>query len=289
MKKLCKREIYASEISEYLGVKWNGKDFYVYGPSRSSKIGAGEILFYNGIKDIPDQGNTLVISSNAQKFKKASVISVVNPELDFYRVINEFFMDDVVPAIDKSSDVRTDKISRGVHVGRNSIIGEDVVIGANTWIGSGVVISGSVNIGKNCIIKDNAIIGSDGYHFVDDGVHYLTKPCLGSIRIEDNVLIGSNASIELPLFDETIIGANSKIDDLVNIGSICMIGDKVQIAAGSVLCHNVCIGRESFIGASTVVRDGVKIGTKCMVGIGSVVIGDVDNSSVVAGNPADRI
>lgn len=289
MKKMCNREIYASEISEYLGVKWQGKDFYVTGPTTLKKAESGKFLFYNDYVEAADVTGALVISKKDSKFKKASVIHVDNPEISFYKVINEFFMDDMVPTIDKTADVGTDKVSRGVHVGKNSIIGPDVVIGANTWIGSNVVISGNVTIGKNCIIKDCAVIGSEGYHFVNDGSNYLTKPCLGNIRIEDNVLIGSNTSIELPLFDETVVGSNAKIDDLVNIGSACMIGEKVQLAAGSILCHNVLVGNDSFMGAGAVIRDGVRIGSKCIIGIGAVVLSNIEDSTRVAGNPASRI
>jgi UDP-3-O-[3-hydroxymyristoyl] glucosamine N-acyltransferase len=290
MKKLCERKIYASEISEYLGIKWAGTDFYVFGPASITSAEPGRIVFYNGEHEVPDITNLLIITKEVITCKRSSVILVQDPEIAFYQVINEFYLENEISSINKEAEASTSaNISRGVSIGRNSIIGSDVTIGANSYIGAGVVIRGKVNIGKNCIIKDNAVLGSEGYHFIDNGVSYINKPCLGQINIKDNVLIGSNTSVELPLFDETVIGPDVKIDDLVNIGSNCLIGAKTRIAAGSILCHRVSVGQECFIGAGAVIRDSVPIGNHCIIGIGAVVLNTVGNNKRVAGNPAHEL
>lgn len=290
LKKLCKRDIYASEISEYLGVKWLGEDFFINGPASENFPEPGKVVLINENAFLPEIPDLLVITSKNSKFKGSAVIYVENPEMEFYRVINEFFMDVTPPMIHESAYISPfAKLSRGVSVGRNSVIESDVTIGANSYIGDGVIIRGKVQIGKNCIIKDNAVIGSEGYHFIDDGASYFEKPCLGKIRIGDSVLVGSNTSIELPLFDETIIEANAKIDDLANIGSNCIIGSKVCIAASSVLCHQVTIRENCFIGAGAVIRDCISVGAHSTIGIGAVVLNNIDNNKRVAGNPAHEI
>lgn len=290
MKKLCKREIYASEISEYLGVKWRGRDFFVTGPASLNSLEPGKLVLYDPKKDLTDIPKLLVVAEMEADCKCSSVIHIKNPEIAFYKAVNEFFMDVEPPVIDKTAFISPSaKLSRGVSVGRNTVIESQVTIGANSHIGNGVFIRGNVHIGKNCIVKDNAIIGSEGYHFIDDGASYLEKPCLGSIHISDHVLIGSNTSIELPLFEETVIASNAKIDDLVNIGSNCKIGLKARIAASSILCHNVTIGENCFIGAGAVIRDDIHIGAQSLVGIGAVVLSNVDKNKCVAGNPAHEI
>ncbi len=290
MKELCKREIYASEISEYLGVKWMGNDFFVTGPTSLNSAEAGKFVLLNENEVLDNISELLVITGLESNYRGSAVIRVKQPEMAFYSVINEFFMDVKPPQIDGTAHISPSaKLSRGVSVGRNSIIESEVKVDANTYIGSGVIIRGNVHIGKNCIIKDNAVIGSEGYHFIDDGASYLEKPCLGSIHIGDHVLIGSNTSIELPLFDETRIESHVKIDDLANIGSNCKIGSKVLIAASSILCHKITVGRNSFIGAGAVIRDGLNIGEHSTIGIGAVVLGNVENNKRVAGNPAHEI
>jgi len=290
MKKLCKREIFASEISEYLGVKWGGKDFLVTGPATLNSLEPGKFVLNCQNEYLTDIPELLVIAGMESDCKCSSVIHVKDPEIAFYKAINEFFMDVEPPVIDKTAFISPSaKLSRGVTVCKNTVIGSQATIGANTYIGNGVIIKGNVHIGKNCIVKDNAVIGSEGYHFIDDGASYLEKPCLGSIQISDNVLIGSNTSIELPLFEETVISSYAKIDDLVNIGSNCNIGLKARIAASSILCHNVTIGENCFIGAGAVIRDDIHIGAHSIVGIGAVVLNTVDKNRRVAGNPAHEI
>lgn len=290
MKNLRKREVCASEISEYLGTRWVGEDFYVEGPATIRSLRPGMMTYLPKGENFPNVSKALLITEEATENYESRFVVVKNPELAFYRVINEFFMDDEPLKIDANADISPGaNISRNVTVGRNSVIGTGVTIGANSVIGNNVNISGDVTLGKKCFIKDNAVIGSSGYHFISDSHMYLTKPCLGSIKIGDNVLIGNNTTIELPLFDETKIGDNVKIDDLVNIGSTCEIGSKTLIAAGTVLSHRVSVGRECFIGAGTVVRDGIKIGSAAIIGIGSVVISNVLEGKKYAGNPAREI
>lgn len=290
MKKLYNREIFASEISEYLGVKWTGSDFSVTGPTSLKSAKAEKFIFCSQSVDLSHIPNLLILAPKDVICKGAAVICIEEPEIAFYQVINEFFMDNEPTVIDKDAQIApTAKIGRGVSIGSNSIIGPEVTIGANTIIGSGVLIKGKTLLGKNCIIKDGAIIGSEGYHFVEHKAMYLMKPCLGSIRIADNVLIGSNTSIELPLFDETIIKSHVKIDDLVNIGSNCEVGFKARIAAGSVLSHNVQLGEHCYIGAGAVLRDGINTGANSLIGIGAVVLCNVDENKRVAGNPAREL
>ncbi len=81
--------------------------------------------------------------------------------------------------------------------------------------------------------------------------------------------------------------------NIINTGAIveheCVLGSYVHIAPGAVLCGNVWVGEGSFVGANAVVKQGVKIGKNCTIGAGSVVLENVNDGTVVAGNPAKRI
>ena len=112
---------------------------------------------------------------------------------------------------------------------------------------------------------------------------------------------GSIISIGVEMGNGIFISANACINPLskigngviCNTGSIiehdCQIGDFSHIAPGAVLCGNVIIGSNSFIGANSVVRQGIKIGNNVTIGAGSVIVKNIENSSVVVGNPQRRL
>lgn len=91
------------------------------------------------------------------------------------------------------------------------------------------------------------------------------------------------------------VNALAKIADncILNTGCIveheCVIENGVHIAPGSVLAGNVFVGENSFIGANSVVKQGVKIGNGVTVGAGSVVVKDIPNNEIWAGNPAKKL
>jgi len=96
----------------------------------------------------------------------------------------------------------------------------------------------------------------------------------------------------------TFIARSASVNPFTNIGKYCIINtsssvdhecnieDGVHIAPGAVLCGNVKIGKNTFIGANAVIKEGVKVGENSIVGVGSVVLSDVNNNSIIYGNPA---
>lgn len=91
------------------------------------------------------------------------------------------------------------------------------------------------------------------------------------------------------------VNAFAKIGNgcILNTGSIieheCRIADFVHIAPGAVLAGNVMVGKGSFIGANAVIKQGVTIGENVVIGAGSVVLKDLENNLIVAGNPAKKL
>ena len=103
-----------------------------------------------------------------------------------------------------------------------------------------------------------------------------------SVKLGDGIVIAANAVVN-PFAE---IGTGAIINTAAIIEHECVIGDFSHVAPGAVLCGNVKVGTRSFIGANSVIKQGVTIGDEVIVGAGSVVISDIQNNTMVVGNPA---
>jgi UDP-3-O-[3-hydroxymyristoyl] glucosamine N-acyltransferase len=127
-----------------------------------------------------------------------------------------------------------------------------------------------------------------GYTRNDKG-ELVGKETNGSTIIGKDVNIGINSVIDNGSYRDTVIGKGTKIDNLCHIAHNALIGEHVLIIAGTVVGGSVEIGSYSYIGMNVSIKDHIKIGKHVIVGAGSVVIEDIPDYDVVAGNPAKSI
>jgi UDP-3-O-[3-hydroxymyristoyl] glucosamine N-acyltransferase len=165
-----------------------------------------------------------------------------------------------------------------------------VEIGDDAWLMSNIVMHGPATIGKRAIVKDGAVIGSEGYGFVEDDTGRLIHaPQLGRVVIGNHVWIGSNSTIEKGMFEDTVIEDDVKIDDLVHVGRGSIIGKKSLITAGCVLAFHVEIGEGVRLGTNVSVRESSRIASGVIVGQGASVVNDLTDPGVYVGVPARRL
>lgn len=231
---------------------------------------AGAILIKEDIKDLMP--------------KNLQVIIVDNPHLGFALLSHLFFKDDFTPCINSNihSSAKLYKnvvISNNVSIGENSIIMSGVVIGNNVEIGKNckiypnVVIYGDSKIANNVIIHSGSIIGSDGFGYAHtkDGKHIKIIHC-GYVSIDDDVEIGANNAIDRAVFGVTHIKAGVKIDNLVQIGHNCVIGEnsilvsQVGLAGSTTTGKNVIMGGQAGTGGHIHIGDFVQIAGRGAVG-----------------------
>ncbi|GKU25989.1 UDP-3-O-(3-hydroxymyristoyl)glucosamine N-acyltransferase [Clostridium folliculivorans] len=187
-------------------------------------------------------------------------------------------------------------IGENVKVGQETQIEPLVFIGNNCSIGerciirSGAKIRDNVIVGNDCIIKENSVIGDEGFGMERDekGVPFRI-PHLGGVILGNNVEVGALVSVAQGTIEPTIIEDGVKIDDCVFIAHNCRVGKGSYIIANAEISGSVAIGENSWIGPNTSIINGVKIGSHVTIGIGSVVLRNVQDNEVVAGNPADTI
>jgi len=196
------------------------------------------------------------------------------------------------------------KIAKGVAVGAGVVIDDRVEIGENSMICSGCKIGENSKVGRNCrldsnvvvyhnctignnvVIQANSTIGSTGfgYSFIN-GAHRLI-PHNGGVSIEDFVEIGANCSIDRAKFGNTIIGAGTKIDNLVQIAHNVVIG-KGCLIVGQVGISGSCkLGDGVVLAGQVGLADNIEIGDGVIVGAQSGVSHSTAAGQRVFGSPA---
>ena len=192
----------------------------------------------------------------------------------------------------------------GAHVviGRNVVIGdrvqiqpnvtiyENAVIGDDSEIHSGVAIRENTIIGKRVIIHNNAVIGCDGFGFAkDEQRRWLKIPQIGRVVIEDDVEIGANTTVDRASTGETRIKRGAKLDNLIQIGHSCTVGED------ALLCAQVGMAGSSRVGNRVILTGQVGIGGHITVGDDAIlypqsgVPNDVAAGEVLVGTPAFEV
>ena len=165
-------------------------------------------------------------------------------------------------------------------------IGENSKLGKNCRIECNVVISHSCVIGNNCIIQANTTIGSTGFGYAQiNGQHELI-PHNGGVIIEDFVEIGANCCIDRAKFGNTVIGAGTKIDNLVQIAHNVIIGKCCLIVAQVGIAGSAKIGDGVILAGRAGVSDNIEIADRVVIGAASVMMKSIEAGQVVLGTPA---
>jgi UDP-3-O-[3-hydroxymyristoyl] glucosamine N-acyltransferase len=182
-------------------------------------------------------------------------------------------------------------IATGAVIGEGSVIqasayiDKNVVIGKNCRIGAGAVIS-HATLGDNVIIHPGVKIGQDGFGFAFENGKHIKVPQLGCVIIESDVEIGANSTIDRGAGPDTVIGAGSKIDNLVQIGHNVNIGKGCIIVAQVGVSGSTKLGDYVVLGGQSGVAGHLTIGSAVQVAAQSGVMRDVEAKAIVGGSPA---
>lgn len=222
------------------------------------------------LSKIFDEGNS--IKSNGIISKYCVINS--NSKLHQNIQINAFSI------IDKA------EIHENVYIGSNSQIGPNVTIHKNVIIHDNVSISNAV-IMENCEVKSGARIGGSGFGFEEKSKQKIFHS--GNVIIKNNTSIGSNTTIDRAVFDATIIGKFSNIDNLVQIAHNVILGDFAIIAAQVGIAGSTIIGDYTKIGGQAGIAGHLTIGNNVTIAAKSGVTKNLTDNKIVAGFPAKDI
>ena len=253
------------------------------------------ISFFNNPKYSDLLKNTkaavVIVNKESLSFRAGACIVIDNPYLYFAKVSQLLNPSKILKKeIHKSAIIHPScKLGQEIYVGPNvviegnvsledgviihagSMIEADSVIGNASVIHSRVVIKANTIIGKNCTLYAGCVIGSDGFGYAKDNGKWLAIPQIGRVILGDNVDIGSNSTIDRGALDDTIISSGVKIDNLVQIGHNCMIGENTIIAG--------CVG----------IAGSAKVGKNCAIGGAAMILGHLSITDNVTISPGSMI
>lgn len=196
------------------------------------------------------------------------------------------------------------KIAKGVSIGPGVVIDDRVEMGENSVIASGCKIGENSKVGKNCrldsnvvvyhnckignnvVIQANSTIGSTGFGYSFIGGAHRLIPHNGGVVIEDFVEIGANCCVDRAKFENTIIGAGTKIDNLVQIAHNVIIGKNCLIAGQVGIAGSCKLGDGVVLAGQVGLSDNIEIGNSVMIGAQSAVFHSIADGQQLLGSPA---
>jgi UDP-3-O-[3-hydroxymyristoyl] glucosamine N-acyltransferase len=166
-----------------------------------------------------------------------------------------------------------------------AVIGDGVTLGPDCRVGSHASLSHAM-IGARVRIYPGARVGQEGFGFAITATGPVSVPQLGRVIIEDDVEVGANATIDRGSAQDTVIGAGSRLDNLVQIGHnvrlgrCCVIVAQVGISGSAVLEDFVMLGGQSGV------TGHIRVGRGARVSAQAGVMKDVPPGAEMAGTPA---
>ena len=173
-------------------------------------------------------------------------------------------------------------------IGAGAVIGENVVMGADCRVGPLASISHAL-LGDRVYIYPGARIGQEGFGFATTGAGFITVPQLGRVVLHDDVEVGANSTIDRGAAPDTVIGAGSRLDNLVQIGHNVRLGRCCIVVSQAGISGSTVLGDFVVIAAQAGLTGHLRIGAKARVGAQAGVMADVADGAAVVGSPAQPL
>jgi UDP-3-O-[3-hydroxymyristoyl] glucosamine N-acyltransferase len=303
-----------SELAAKTGAQFQSADgdIEITGAAGLEQAEPGQVTFLSNPRYTPKIANTgasAIFVADGVEVPRAdlAVLRAKDPYLAFTRALIAFHPPPEVEStihpsavIDESARVGSDCfIGPNVAIGKDTNIGdrvrlhanvaiyENVSIGDDSEVHSGVAIRENAVIGKRVIIHNNAVVGCDGFGFAkDENKAWLKIPQVGRVVIEDDVEIGAGTTIDKSSTSETRIKRGAKIDNLVQIGHSCTVGEDTLICAQVGLAGSSQIGNRVILAGQAGVAGHNTIGDDVVLTAKSATSHDIPPGKMISGIPA---
>lgn len=301
------------ELARQTGARLEGDpEIEITGAAGLDEATQGQVTFLANPRYTPrvrtTQASAIYVAEEAEVERQdIALLRTRDPYLAYTRALRLFHPEpEVTPAIhptaviDPSARIGKDvwigayvvigsevEIGDGVRVHPHVVIYERVRIGPGSIIHSGVAIREDSWLGARVRVHNNAVIGADGFGYAkDEEGGWLKIPQTGRVRIEDDVEIGACTTIDRASVGETVIGRGAKIDNLVQIGHSCTVGEDALLCAQVGLAGSSHIGRRVILAGQVGIAGHLKVGDDAVLTAKSATSHDVPPGKTLSGIPA---
>ena len=298
-------------IAQQLGCELRGNaDLDIRGVNGIEEAQPGDLTFVSNRKYTSKAKTTkasaVIVTGDFQEIP-AATLRTANPYLAFARAVELFYKMPIPAAgIDPGARIAaTAKVGSNASIAPFVVIEDDVEIGANCTLFPFVHICRGVRIGDNfkayahvsvrefcrignkVILQDGVKIGTDGYGYAkkDDGTYYKIVQS-GIVVLEDDVEFGANSTIDRSTMGETRVRRGAKIDNLVQIGHACVVGENALLCAQVGLAGSTKVGNNVILTGQVGVAGHLEIGDNVVVTAQSGVGDDIEPGRIISGSPA---
>jgi len=178
------------------------------------------------------------------------------------------------------------RIDRGAVLFPGVFIGPDAVIGEDSVLHPGVTVYRRCLIGRRVTLHAGVVVGGDGFGFARPGWENRKIPQIGIVKIEDDVEIGANTTIDRATTEVTLIRRGAKIDNLVQIAHNVVVGEHSILAAQVGVSGSTQIGKNVTVAGQAGLVGHIHIGDNAMIGAQGGVTKSVPADTKVSGYPA---
>lgn len=259
-----------SEIAKRIGAEFNGSDIEITSMNTLNDASSSQLSFISNSKYVKDVASSsagaIIVDEKSKEYVPENCVALVvdNPYWEMAILSKHFapaIEDDNLPdaIIGEGSKVSSKaEIAKGAVIGKNCTILAHVYVGSNSVVGDNVTLYPNVTIyrdciiGSECMIHANTVIGSDGFGFATNKLGEHKKIYQnGNVILEDDVEIGSNTSVDRAVFGSTLLKKGVRIDNLVQIGHNCEIGEYSVFVAQSGSAGSTTLGRNVVVGGQS--------------------------------------
>ena len=266
-------EISSRELAETVSGEHSGDARNIEDVDSLDSAGGGDLAF--SVHDTSEpitasEADVIICSRQIPDIENKTLIKVNDPRIAFHKIVNRYFM------------------QHDEYIHPTAVISDGANIGDECRIGAFVYVHDNVVIGDECTILPGCSIGVEGNAFQrKEGMDYLNNIHKGEVVINDKVWIGANCAIDRAVFDKTIIGRDTKLQNLIHVGHNTHIGEHVVINQFCSLAGSVDVGDNVRIHPHVSVANHVSIGDDATLAMCSGVLDDVPAGRMVAGTPAE--